>query len=642
MHLASLSSQLNLSINELRAKAAAANIRIPPRAAKVDNATAKRILDLFDSASSREKTPVNTKPTSVKIPAFLPVRDLAVLLNQSVNSVIKKLIENGVLAGINETLDFDTASIIANEFGVEAEAEGSSDNRLSVGYVKEVLDAENAADMTERPAVVAVMGHVDHGKTTLLDAIRKTDVVSGESGGITQHIGAYAIEHQGKKLTFLDTPGHEAFSAMRARGAGVTDIIVLVVAADDGVRPQTVEVINRAKFAKIPLVVAINKVDAPGANVQKVLQELATAGVLVESWGGQTMYTEVSARSGQGISELLDSVVLQSEVLQLKANHKGQAVGTVIEAHSQTGQGAIATVIVQNGTVHVGDVVVAGEVLGKIKSISDSFGKKLKSVGPGEGARISGLSGLPQAGDILCVVENLEVAKSRAESVRRQERSKRLRGLSQVQADVANKQLNLILKADVSGSLEAVKESLEQIKTDDVKVTIIDASVGDVTDSDVLRATASHAFIIAFRVKVKPSSLVLAKNQKVVIDKYDIIYELIADVTDAALKLCTPEYEKTEVGKLKILAIFRTEKDSQIIGCSVASGEIRKTLPLLVQRDGIEIGQAKILELQQNKVLTDLVSQGQECGLKVSTQSKLKIGDELIGYTETLKKKTLV
>lgn len=643
MHLASLSSQLNISIQELRAKAAVAGIRIPPRASKVDHAVAEQLLNLLSKNSeARASKQVGPKaPTQIKLSAVVTVRELADALRQPVTAVIKKLVQNGVLATINESLDFDTAAIIAHEFGVEAESSSSAPVRPGVGHVKEVLAGENQAVLKTRPPVVAVMGHVDHGKTTLLDAIRSSEVAGSESGGITQHIGAYSVKHKGRPITFLDTPGHEAFAAMRARGASVTDMIVLVVAADDGVRPQTVEVINRAKFAQIPLVVAINKVDAPGANIQRVLQELATAGVLVESWGGETLVAEISARNKQGIDQLLDFVLLQADILELGANPQGQMVATVIESQSLTGQGAVATVIVQNGTLKVGDAVFAGATAGKVKNLLDDKGHKLSQVLPGFPALVVGLSDKAEAGDVMCAGESVDAVKRQAELIRKHEHSRRLQSKAVLKTDDTEKKLALIIKADVAGSLEAVEQALAQIKTDEVTVEIVQSGVGDVSDSEVLMASNAKASILAFRAKTSPTAAILARQKGVVIDQYDVIYELLADVTDAVLKMCTPEYERVITGRLKILQIFRTDKDEQIVGGRVTDGEVASNLPLLVVREGQELGQVKILELQEQKTSSSRVGVGHECGMKLSGQVKLKVGDEVQNFTETLKKKIL-
>lgn len=640
MHLASLSSQLNISVQDLRNKARALGIHIPPRASKVDHAVASALLEKFGKAP--QKKPAGPKsPTNIKIPAVISVREFSDLLMQPPAAVIKKLVQNGVFATINETLDFDTASIIAHEFGVTAESADTAPLRPGVGHVKEILASETDDVLMERPPVVAVMGHVDHGKTTLLDAIRSSDVAGGESGGITQHMGAYSITHNGRKITFLDTPGHEAFAAMRARGASVTDVVVLVVAADDGVRPQTVEVINRAKFAGIPLVVAVNKIDSPGANVQRVLQELATAGVLVEAWGGQTLVAEISARNKQNIEQLLDHVLLQTDILELKANPRGKLAATVIESHTSTGQGSVATVIVQNGTLHVGDNVYAGSVAGRVKNIFDDKGTKLSQVLPGFPAQVVGLSGQAEAGDVMVSTESLDEAKKHADLIRKHEHSRRLLGKAGLKTNENEKKVALVVKADVAGSLEAIQQALEQIKTDEVKIEIVQSGVGDVSDSDVLMASSSKGSVIAFRAKIAPTAAILAKQRGVHIDQYDVIYELLADITDAVLKMCTPEYERVVSARLKVLQIFKTEKDEQILGGLVVEGELASNLPIVVMREDKELGMAKILELQEQKVATARVQANHECGMRLQFTGKIKAGDYLLSITETLKKKTL-
>jgi translation initiation factor IF-2 len=628
------------SIPELRTKAAEAGVTIAPRANKIDNFLAKRIYDAL--APKRETPTTNSQtPRLVKIPAFLKVRDFAELLGKPVTEIIKILIQNGVMATINEEIDYDTAAIIAQDLGFDVGAEEQSTSSIGSGQLHELLQNEKTEDMVARPPIVAVMGHVDHGKTTLLDAIRSSNVVAGESGGITQHKGAYQVKHNNKPITFLDTPGHEAFSEMRARGANVTDIIILVVAADDGVRPQTVEVINRAKFSEVPLIVAINKVDKENANPMKVKQELANLGVVTEEWGGKTIAVEVSAKQGTGIQQLLDMVLLLAEVEDLKANPNGKVMGTVIESHTESGKGAVATVIVQNGTLHIGDVVIADASYGRVKSLEDERGRKLKNAPPATPVEIAGFSIAPEAGDILQSAESIEVAKQSADFALRQKRSHTLRTKTQLQGDSASKSLNLIIKADAAGSLEALNQSLAKLKNDEVTITLVSQGAGEVNESDVLLASSSKATIIAFRAKTNPKAINLAKQKQVSIDSYDVIYELLEDVTSAVVKLFTPEYEHTTFGTGQILAIFRTEKGQMIIGGKVVNGEIRKNKQLAIHRGEVEIGKGEILELQESKVATKEVSSGREFGMKIKSHVRLEVGDIIESFEETLKQKSL-
>ncbi len=646
MNLSSLSHELNMSIQELRTKANAAGFRISPRANKIDNYLAKQLKDAF-SVKPTETTPKDTTPKKVSLPSFIKVRDFAELLKLPITDVIKTLIQNGVMATINEEVDFETASIIAQDLGFEVASEQTTEvKEFGTGFLQEQLAAETDDVRTPRAPIVAVMGHVDHGKTTLLDAIRETDVVAGESGGITQHIGAYKVKKDGKLLTFLDTPGHEAFVEMRARGANVTDIIILVVAADDSVRPQTIEVINRAKFTNTPIIVAINKIDKEGANIPKVKQELAEHGILTEDWGGKTIAVEISAKQKIGIDKLLEMVLLQAEVENYTANPKGQLLGTVIESHISQGQGPVATIIIQNGTLHIGDIMVAGIGYGKVKSMEDENGKKLKSAGPSTPVVVSGFSDLPEAGDILQTNETLDQARDIGVTAQKLKHSRRLTVRSKLQLDSDSKALNLILKADVAGSLEAIKQSFSKLKNDEVQINVLSEGIGEVNENDVLLAESSKANVIAFRTKTNPKAINLAKQKKVNIDSYDVIYELLENVTSAVVEMFTPEMEKKVFGRAKVLAIFRTEKALMIIGGEVLDGEIRKNMMLaIVKKDEEgeyhELARGEIVELQQNKIDTKEIPRGREFGMKIKTNYKLQVGDIIESFEESLKQKSL-
>lgn len=642
MNLSSLSSQLNMSIQDLRAKANEKGYFISPKANKVDNYVARKLMEAF----GQPEKPVATGPVvpkKVKLPSFIKVRDFAILLSLPVTTVIRALIQSGVMATINEEVDFDTASIVAQDLGFEVETQAdTSKQEFGLGFLQEVLKSEKEENLKPRPPIVTIMGHVDHGKTTLLDTIRKAKVAEGESGGITQHIGAYQVKKNGKLITFLDTPGHEAFSEMRARGANVTDIIVLVVAADDGVRPQTLEVINRAKFTETPMIVAINKVDKPEANVIKVKQELAGQGVLTEEWGGKTIAVEISAKQNKGIDTLLEMILLQAEIENLRANPSGKTVGTIIEARVLQGKGPTATVIVQNGTLKVTDIIVAGSSFGRVRSLEDETGKKLKEATPSTPAQISGFSELPQAGDILQITETLDNAKSIAVTAQRKNQSRRLHGNKpSLTGDTQNKTLNLIIKADVGGSLEAIKQSIAKLKNDEVKINILSEGVGEVNESDVLLADNSKGSVLAFRVKVNSKAINLAKQKNVVVDEYSVIYELLEDVTSAVIKMFTPELEKIAIGKAKVLAIFRTEKGVMIVGGKVEEGDLKKQSQIMVIRDGVELGRAEIMELQQGKVMSKNVGLGEEFGIKLKTPIKIQAGDLLESFEEKIKQKTL-
>lgn len=647
MNLSSLSHELNMSIHELRSKANAAGFRISPRANKIDNHLAKQIAEALSAKPKVEEAPKNIVPQKIELPAFIKVRDFAELLGLPITDVIKTLIQNGVMATINEEIDFDTASIIASDLGFEVSSQKTADvKEFGSGFLQEQLAAEQDGDKTTRAPIVAVMGHVDHGKTTLLDAIRETDVVGGESGGITQHIGAYRVTKDGKQITFLDTPGHEAFVEMRARGANVTDLIILVVAADDSVRPQTIEVINRAKFTNTPIIVAINKVDKENANVVKTKQELAEHGVLTEDWGGKTIAVEISAKQKMGIDKLLEMVLLQAEMENYTANPNGQVLGTVIESHVAQGKGAVATVIIQNGTLKVGDIMVAGIGYGRVKSLEDDHGRKLKSAGPSVPVVISGFSELPEAGDILQTNTNLDEARNIALTAQKLKHSRRLSVRSKLQGNAEDKSLNLILKADVAGSLEAIQQSFSKLKNDEVKINILSEGIGEVNENDVMLADSSKATIIAFRVKTNPKAVNLAKQKKTVIDSYEVIYELLEDVTSAVVELFTPEMERIAFGRGEIMGIFRTEKSQMIIGGKVTEGELRKNKQIAIVKrndEGIweEVARGEILELQQNKIETKEVARGNEFGMKLKTNYKLQVGDIIESFEENLKQKSL-
>lgn len=663
MNLSSLSSQLNMSIQDIRAKAREKGFFISPKANKIDNFLAKKLLEAFGPTHTKTAAaPTQGAPKKIKLPSFIKVRDFANLLEMPITQVIKELIKNGIMATINEEVDYETATIVAQDLGFEVESGADqSQAEFGLGFLQEVLKAEKEENLKPRPPIVTIMGHVDHGKTTLLDTIRKTKVAEGESGGITQHIGAYQIivkpsDHsrsdgaprsarddspKAKKITFLDTPGHEAFSEMRARGANVTDLIVLVVAADDGVRPQTLEVINRAKFTNTPMLVAINKIDKPEANVMRVKQELAGQGVLTEEWGGKTIACEISAKQGLGIDNLLEMILLAAEMENLRANPSGKTVGTIIESRVLQGKGATATAIIQNGTLRVGDIIAAGMAYGRVRSLEDEHGKKLKEALPSVPVQISGFNETPQAGDILQTLKTLDEARAIAFNAQRHSQSHKILSRTGLKADVENKTLNLILKTDVAGSLEAIKQSLEKLKNDEVKINILSEGVGEVNESDILLASNSHASILAFRTKVNSKVLNLAKQKLVTVDSYDVIYELVEDVTNTVIKLFTPELEKISFGKAKVLALFRTEKGLMIVGGKVAEGEIKKNSQISIWRDSQELGRGEILELQQSKVMAKTVAQNEEFGIKIKTGVKIQVGDLLESFEEKIKKKTL-
>ena len=648
MDLSTLSQQLNMSVQDLRNKMRAAGFRVSLKARKVDNSLAREIIRKL-TGQSTVPVPMDEKITKITVPELISVKDFSALLKQPVTAVIKKLIQNGVMATINEEIDADTAGIIASEFGVEVAVEKAEadSTKLGLGYVYDLVAKENPENLRGRPPIVAVMGHVDHGKTTLLDTIRKTNVVATESGAITQHIGAYQVASNGKFITFLDTPGHEAFAAMRARGANVTDIIVLVVAADDSVKPQTLEVINRAKLTKTPMIVAINKVDKPEANIDRVKADLSQLGVTIEEWGGTTPAVPVSAKTGMGIDKLLETILLLSDIEELKAAPDGQTLGTVIESHLSRSQGAVATVLVQNGTLKVGDIVLVGTAYGKVRSMEDAVARKVKEAGPSYPVLISGISGVPEVGDILKVMPSAEEAKTQALNLQKLERVKRLMSRSQIKADPTTRELKLILRADVAGSLGAITDALGKLDTEDVKLNIVDQKVAEISESDIALAENTKSIVIGFHTRMTPGVAKLAKQKNITVDMYDIIYELIEDVTQALLVMMPMVVVETILGKAKIKAVFLTEKDVMIVGGEVADGKIvdkkkfrvYRTDPAGQGRDKQLVGEGKIEELQQSKIEVGEVGLGKEFGIKIKVKVPVKEGDVLEVFDETVRKK---
>ncbi len=640
MDISTLSKQLNMPVTQLRYKIREAGFFVSPKANKIDNQMAKQIIQKLTPQTAVVAKPETT--TEIQLAKVLSVKELAVKLGLDVTVVIKKLIQNGVMATINEEIDYDTAAIVAADLGFNVSEKTETTTRLGLGYVSEAIKKESTEKSEEfiiRPPIVAIMGHVDHGKTTLLDTIRSTKVVETEAGRITQHIGAYQVERNGKLITFLDTPGHEAFAAMRARGANVTDIIVLVVAADDGVKPQTIEVINRAKLTGTPLIVAINKVDKPDSNIERVKKELSDYGVLIEEWGGKVPIAKLSALTGQGVDDLLDLILLQAEVLDLKSNPKGMTLATVIESHVSRTLGSVATVVVQNGTLNLSEFVAAGKAHGKIRSMMDARGVKMKTAGPSTPVQITGLSDTPQAGDIMKTYETQDEARTYAADIIKSDRAKKIAGSRKL--NVTGKDLNLIIKVDVKGSLEAINEALNKLKNEEVKINILEEGVGEINENDVLRAASAGGTIIGFHTRLNPQAAKLAQSKKVLVQQYDIIYELLEDITRQVVDMLTPEVLRTDLGRVKILGIFRTEKDRMVIGGEVAEGKIRNEAQFEIKRNDEIVGKGQVLELQQNKVSAKEVLRGSQFGASVKASPKVEDGDVLILFEEILKKKSL-
>ena len=571
------------------------------------------------------------KLTEITIPESISVKDLAAELKKTSGEVIMKLMSLGIMATLNNDVDFDTAFLVVEEFGVTAikKEEVKEEDIL----FDDSEDKEN--ELQERPPVVVVMGHVDHGKTSLLDAVRKTNVIEGEAGGITQAIGAYKVKVNDREITFLDTPGHEAFTAMRARGAQITDIAILVVAANDGVMPQTVEAINHAKSANIPIIVAVNKIDLPDANPQKVKEELMQYELVPEEWGGDTIFVEISAKKNINIDQLLEMVLLQADVLELKANPNKQAKGVVIEARLDKGKGAIASLLVQRGKLDTGDTIVVGSTIGRIRSMVNDKGKKVKSAGPSTPVEIMGLTEVPQAGDVFYEVKDEKMAKHLIERRKRQEREKSINAMQSVtldnlfsQMEKGNlKQLNLIVKADVQGSVEALKQSLEKLSDDEVRVKVIHAAAGAVTESDVTLAKVSNAIIIAFNVRPVATAKQEADKDEVQIKQYSVIYNAIEDVEAAMKGMLDPKFEEELIGTAEVRQVFKISNVGTVAGCMVLSGKIERNAGVRVIRDDVVIHEGKLVSLKRFKDDVKEVAKDFECGIQIEKYNDLKESD---------------
>ena len=566
----------------------------------------------------------------IEIGDSITVKELAEKLNKPSNEVIRTLIFSGVMAAINQEIDFATAEKVCAEYDVLVEKKEESQELEELE-----IEEDDEANLQKRPPIVTVMGHVDHGKTSLLDCIRKSRVTASEAGGITQHIGAYTITINGEKITFLDTPGHEAFTAMRARGAQVTDIVILVVAADDGIMPQTKEAIAHCKAAGVPIVVAINKIDKPGANPDRVKQELAEEGLLVEAWGGDVISEEVSAKQNLNIDKLLEMVLLSAEMLELKANKNRRAVGTVIEAKLDKGRGAVASLLVQNGTLHVGDSILVGSTYGRIRAMFDDTGKKIKSAGPSIPVEILGLSEVPEAGDRFNQVKDEKTARNMAEARKEKMKSETLMAnhrvsledlYSQIQEGKV-KELSIIVKADVQGSVEAIRQSLEKLSTDDVKVRVILGAVGAITETDITFAAASNALVIGFNVRPDSNASAQAEREGVDIKTYRIIYDAIEDIKKAMIGMLEPEYKEVILGSAEVRTTYKISNVGTIAGCYVQSGKLRRNAEVRVIRQGIVVFESTLSSLKRFKDDAKEVAAGYECGLSVDKFNDIKEGD---------------
>ena len=572
----------------------------------------------------------------IEIPETITVKDFAAEMKKTTSDVIKKLLGYGIMATINQEVDFDTAYLIAQEFGITA----SKKETVSEEDILFDDSEDREEDLEVRPPVIVVMGHVDHGKTSLLDTIRKTNVIEGEAGGITQAIGAYKVKVNDREITFLDTPGHEAFTAMRARGAQITDIAILVVAANDGVKPQTIEAINHAKSAEIPIIVAINKIDLPDANIEKVKQELMAYDLVPEEWGGDTIFVPISAKKGENIDQLLEMVLLEADVLELKANPNKQAKGAVIEARLDKAKGAIATMLVQRGTLDVGDTIVVGSSIGRIRAMKNDKGKNVKSAGPSTPVEIMGLTEVPQAGDTFYEVKNEKMAKHLIERRKRQEREKTINATTKVTLDNLFSQmeegnlkvLNLIVKADVQGSVEAVKQALEKLSNEEVKVKVIHAAAGAVNQSDVTLAKVSNAIIIAFNVRPDNMAKEIAEKDEVEIKQYSIIYQAIEDVEAAMKGMLDPEFEEKVIGNVEVRQTFKISNVGTIAGGYVLSGKVERNAGVRVIRENVVIHDGHLATLKRFKDDVKEVTKGFECGIQIENYNDIKEGDIIEVY----------
>jgi translation initiation factor IF-2 len=589
----------------------------------------------------------NSEGQTIEVPPALSVRELAALMRVSPIDVIKELMNNGIMANINQQIDFDTAAIVGTEMGFEivletqAEEEAAAPEEV-VPMRERLIAGEDPSKLKPRSPVVTVLGHVDHGKTTLLDAIRETNVVAAEAGGITQHIGAYQVDLAGRKITFLDTPGHEAFTAMRARGAQVTDLVILVVAADDGVMPQTREAIDHARAAKVPIMIALNKIDKSNANPDRVKQELADVDLVVEGWGGDVICVPLSARQHRGIDDLLENILLVTEVAELKANPDRAAQGTVIEGMLDERRGVTATLLVQNGTMHVGDIVVIGEKHGKVRAMFNDRGERVKEAGPSVPVAILGFPEVPTAGDLFEVVESERVARdivnkragTRLEAGQQPRRILSLEDVYQYMQSGEVKELNLVLKADVQGSIDPIVNSLEDLGDEDLKVRILRQGTGNISESDVMLAIASAAIVVGFQVEIDAAAQRLADAEGVDVRLYDIIYKLIDDLEKALKGLLEPTYEDVVIGHAEVRAIFKIPRKGHIAGSYVLDGRVTRNALARVQRNGDEIYDGKIASLRRFTEDVREVDAGYECGIGLENFDDFQEGDVIEFYAK--------
>jgi len=648
MNITELARILKVPTQELRDKLPLIGFDIGQKAIKVDNVTAQKIIRewpiLIKQLAARQQAEkkeevanpaVTQEKPEIKIPKFITVRDFSLTTGSPINKILSELMKNGIFSSLNEKIDFDTAAIIGQDLGlniVPAEEDKVKDE-ADLDILKQVLSQENQVDLVPRAPIIVVMGHVDHGKTKLLDAIRQTDVVAGEAGGITQHIGAYQIIHKDKPITFIDTPGHEAFTAMRNRGAKIADIAILVVAADDGVKPQTVEAYRIIETAKLPFIVAINKIDKPEANIDMVKRELGEQlNIVSEDWGGKTVCLPISAKNNVGISELLDMLLLTAEMeaKNIQANPDASASGTIIESHIDRGQGPVATVLIQNGSLKVGDpMIFNGLFYGKVRALEDYTGKNVKLALPSMPVKIIGLKMAPVIGDIMQIGQGEKIKASKIFS-RASETAKPAEEKPAAADDVKN--INLLIKSDVLGSGEAIEGSLAKIDQEEVKINIINKGLGNITEGDIARAEDSQAKILGFNVKITPLAQKLAREKKVEVKSYKIIYELINDLKAEVDSLIESKMVRLDLGRMKVLAIFRTEKSSQIVGGRIIDGKVEANSLIEVMRDKQIMAEGRLAKLQIAKQDVSMVDVNQECGINFEGKPIIKEGDILQFY----------
>ncbi len=578
----------------------------------------------------------------IELPGSIVVRDLAQKIGKSPIDLIKKLMANGVMATINQSVDFDTAAIVVGEYGFEAVPEVVEDAVVETGEIplwRQMIADEDKSKLKPRPPVVTILGHVDHGKTSLLDAIRQTNVAAGEAGGITQHIGAYQVEKKGRLITFLDTPGHAAFTQMRARGAQGADIVILVVAADDGVMPQTKEAIAHAKAARVPIIVALNKVDKDNANPDRVKQQLAELELVPDEWGGNTMIIPVSAKMKQGVDDLLEAILLVADTMQINANPAGKVIGTVIEAQLDKSRGVIATLLVQNGTLSAGDVVVAGTAYGKLRALSDYNGKPVKKAGPSTPVQVMGLNEVPAAGDLFQVVPSEKEARAivaeRLNAAKEQAQAKKKISLEDLFANVqsgAAKELNLIVKADVQGSLDPIVSELNKLGGGEIGIKILYSETGNITDNDIMLASASNAIVIGFNVQADVSARRLAEKEGVDIRLYEIIYRMTEDIEKALKGMLEPVVQEKIIGRAQVLAVFNASKFGKVAGCRVTEGELRRNAKVRLYRGGDIVYEGEMGSLRHEKDDVKEIRQGFECGVGFKNFKDIQVGDQLVCY----------